>query len=72
MAKTVKYKGQSFTFETAQEKEARLKRIALGILAECKSEALTVSDFHRMLDMLKKLAEQSTIVNCPLHRSPEH
>lgn len=61
--KKVERNGLHYTYETPQECEARLKKIALNILAECKSENLTVDDYYRMTAIAERLMKQRTTVN---------
>ncbi len=60
MPKTVEYKGERYTFEPVQERDARIEKIALDILEKCKGEALTVREFYMLMDKLKSIAECST------------
>ena len=63
--KRVTYAGHTYAYEQVQEKEQRLKEIALDILGKCKSENLTISEFYQLLEILRKTGEAVSLIDCP-------
>lgn len=60
--KNVIYNGECFTFESTKEREERIKKVALDLFERCKSNNLTVSDFHQVLDALVKIMESNVVI----------
>lgn len=53
-----KYKdGRTVEFESVQERETRLKKIALDLYERCKSEKLTLSDYERTKIILDNIIQ---------------
>ncbi len=60
--KDVTYKGNTYTFETAAELDARIEKVAEKLYAICAEERLSMKEFGRVIDRLQQLVDYLAII----------
>ena len=61
--KTARYHGEEYKFESLNERENRLKKIAHDLFEQCQSYNITVKEFYQVLENLKEHMEENITVS---------